>query len=67
MTEGISIEEAIEALTHPVYRIGTVPDRDFIKALKLGIEAFKVIKGARSGNVIPTMHLLPGETKIKEE
>ena len=56
------IDEVIEVLTKPVYRIGMVPDRDFIKALRIGIEALKRIDELRRFPDHNPKWLLPGET-----
>ena len=59
----MTLDKAIEALTHPVYRIGIVPDRDFIKALRLSIEALERIKQLRAGTALSVTGQLLGETE----
>jgi hypothetical protein len=59
----MTIDEAIEALTHPVYRIGLVPDQEFIKALKLGIEALKLVQQQSPSRALSGTERLPGETE----
>ncbi|MBA7625034.1 hypothetical protein ES703_32455 [subsurface metagenome] len=59
----MTINEAVEFLTHPVYRVGMVPDPDFINALKLGIEALKSVRTGRKVGLHYEANCLPGETK----
>lgn len=59
----MKLREAIEILQDRAIPIHQGISQEITDALKLGIEAGKVIQKARDEKVLANTHLLPGETK----
>ncbi|MBA7582161.1 hypothetical protein ES708_24081 [subsurface metagenome] len=59
----MTINEAIDLIQRDIDHPGDVPAEVLNKAKKLGIEALKEVKRARSGYFITSASWLPGETE----
>jgi len=59
----MNIEEAIEILERHYVLHLDVPRAELDKAVKLGIEALKLIQHQSPNRTLPGTELLPGETK----
>ena len=63
MMEGITISQAIEAIKADMKEGYLDEADDFVKAMRLGLEALKLVKTLRGRGWYIVKPLLPGETE----